>query len=219
MAEKSLEQKIQRALDFQEVANVMNKYELLLSAGQYDEVVELFAKRTPGVRTEMMWGVYEGTEGIKRLFGRGGVHEWMQGKTGDLKPGLMFSLPNANPFIEVAGDGKTAKGVWVCHGHEASPSVEDGKPHAYWLFARRACDFVKEDGVWKMWHYHVYGGYHTPYEKSFIEGIEHPEYPLPDELKPDKPPTTSWWYKVDVAFKYEPVLPEPYETFDEKDAY
>ena len=122
MAEKSLEQKIQQALDYQEVANVMNRYEWYLPAGQYDELVELFAKKTPGVRAEIgSWGLYEGTAGVKRLFGKGGLHEYLQGKTGALKPGVLFSQTNTTPVIEIAGDGKTAKGVWYCPGHGTGP--------------------------------------------------------------------------------------------------
>lgn len=216
MEPMSLEEKIQRTLDYQEIENLMNRYEVKLTGGCYEEVENMFAKKTPGIRVEMMWGVYEGTEGIKRLFSR--FHREMQGDTGALKPGVMFSLPNSNPIIEIAGDEKTAKGVWVCMGHNTVAS-EGGKTQAYWSYARRATDFVKEDGEWKIWHYHVYGGFSTSYEKSWTEGFDHREMPLTEATKPDKPPTTYWMYKPDVPFRYEPVPPEPYETFDDKDAY
>jgi hypothetical protein len=224
MADKSLEQRIQRALDYQEVANVMSRYEWYLSAGQYDKVVELFAQKTPGVRAEVgSWGVYEGTAGIKRKFGRGGLDEWLQGKTGSLKPGVMNSQTNTTPVIEIAGDSKTAKGVWLCPGLATSLD-ESGKPKASWSWCKRAADFVKEDGKWKIWHYHVYGVFICPYEKSWADmddpfvGLELP--PLPDELKPDKPTTHPlWMYSPTRAVEYVPSAPEPYETFDEKTAY
>jgi len=159
--EKTLEEKVQLSLDLHEIQNVMNKYEVLVHAGAWEETEALFAK-DPGVRVEMAWGIYEGPAGIKKLFS--GLHKFWMGEKGALKPGLMFALPNANPIIEVAGDGKTARGQWLCMGHETM--MVDGKPHAFWAYAKRACDFIKENGEWKMWHYRVYGGFMTPYEQS-----------------------------------------------------
>lgn len=42
----------------------------LLTAARYHEIVELFAKKAPDVRAEMSFGVYDGHEIIKRLYGR-----------------------------------------------------------------------------------------------------------------------------------------------------
>lgn len=199
-----------------EVDNLMNKYEIKLQGGQYEEVEELFALNTPGVRVEMFWGIYEGVAGIKKLFS-GGWHRQMMGDTGNLKPGFMFVLPNSNPVIEVAQDGKTAKAIWICLGHETVPGED--KMQALWCYARRAADFIKENGEWKIWHYRVYGGFMTPFEKSWAEGFDHRPVMIPEGCEPDKPPTSTWMYKPTVPFSYDPISPEPYETFDEKTAY
>jgi hypothetical protein len=213
----SLDKKIQRSLDYQEVDKLMNKYEVILAAGRYKDVEDMFALKTPGVRVEMMWGIYDGPEGIRKLFS-GGVHKEMLGVPGNMKPGVMVVLPNSNPVIEVAGDGKTAKAIWICFGHETLPG-SDGKLQAYWAYAKRAADFIKEDGVWKIWHYRVYGGFMTPLGKSWVEGFEHRDVKFPEEYNPDRPPTSNWMYKPDMPVVHEPLPPEPYETFDEKTAY
>ena len=212
---KTLEEKVQLALDIHEIQNIMNKYEILVHVGEWEKVEAMFA-RDPDVRVEMTWGIYDGTAGVKKLFS--GLHNFWMGKAGALKPGLMFALPNANPITEVAGDGKTAKATWLCMGHETM--IVDGNPQGFWAFAKRACDYIKEDGEWKMWHYRVYGGFMTPYEQSWVKGFEHHMGEIPEEFKPDRPPSSPlWMYKPDAVFQYEPLVPEPYETFDPKTAF
>jgi hypothetical protein len=78
MAAKSLEERIQRLEDIHAIQNVMGKYSYFHTARQHKETVELFAKKTPGVKAEIdNWGVYEGTEGIQRLYV--GVHNYIEG--------------------------------------------------------------------------------------------------------------------------------------------
>jgi hypothetical protein len=71
------------------------------------------------------------------------------------------------PIIEVAGDGKTAKGYWYTIGWTSG--MHDGKGEAQWSFERYGIDFVKEDGDWKIWHFHVYNDFDTPYEKNWVQ--------------------------------------------------
>ena len=59
------------------------------------------------------------------------------------------------PVIEVAGDGKTAKGLWYSIGLAVRGSVtQDGKTstNTQWMWEKYAVDFIKEDGKWKIWH-------------------------------------------------------------------
>jgi hypothetical protein len=225
MAEKSLAERIQRLEDVHEISNLVNRYESKLVGGLYDDVVEMFAQKTPGVRAELInSGVYENAEGIKKLYGKGGVHEMLQGSSEKgMIPGIMFSQANMHPIIEVAGDGKTAKGLFLTSGHKTVPI--DGKPKAFWLWTKRAYDFVKEDGEWKIWHYHVYGVFCCPYDKSWAD-LEDPDVGmgfnkalLPENLGPDKPITYHWHYSPTRAMEYIPKAPESYETFDETFSY
>lgn len=59
------------------------------------------------------------------------------------------------PVIEVAGDGKTAKGIWYSIGLAVRGQVdEDGNTSVGtgWMWEKYAVDFIKEDGEWKIWH-------------------------------------------------------------------
>jgi len=52
--------------------------------------------------------------------------------------------------VEVAGDRKTAKGVWY------TPGAIGGAGGLMGLWERYGVDFVNENGEWKIWHLHVY---------------------------------------------------------------
>ena len=213
MAEKSLEERIERLEAVHEIQNLMSKYEYFHTAGWHDETAAMFATKTPGVRADIVdWGLYEGIESVKRLYSK--VHKYVEGD----RVGCMSVLPISTPVIEVAGDGKTAKGLWIHTGSVTFPV--EGKPQAHWAWVKYAVDFVKEDGKWKFWHFHVYALLHTPYEKSWAEAFDElPFPPFPDELKSDRPSTYWWTYSPDAVTENVPAPPEPYETFDEATAY
>lgn len=220
MEKKTLEERMQLMEDVHAIENLMGRYEFLHTAGQHQETADMFAKKTPGVRAEILnWGVYEGTEGIQRFFV--GVHS---ASAQDPRGVLNIHIINTQ-VIEVAGDGKTAKGVWMSPGIETMKG-DDGKPQAAWAWYKYAIDFVKEDGQWKFWHFRVYGIFYTPYNQSWAEG-ENPAIMnvssfFPKELKADAPssPGADWIYSPTAIYpKDQPVLPDPYETWDETKAY
>lgn len=216
MAKQSLEKRIEELEAYKEIQNLMGRYEFLHMAGLHDETAELFALKTPGVKAEMQWGVYEGAEGIRNLYGP--VHRFMEG-LGD-RTGQMHIHTLTTPVIEIAGDGKTAKAVWFSPGVETGRDVETKQVEGSWGWCRYGCDFIKEDGKWKIWHLHVYGIFFCPYEKSWIEAPEHPAMDfLPKELQADRPPTYTWEYTPTGLTELVPAPPEPYQTWDESMSY
>lgn len=132
-----------------------------------------------------------------------------------------------SPYIEIAKDRKTAKGVWMMRSFGFRMDQE-GHETATESLKRVAGEFVNENGRWKLWHYRDYGDLsmdvsitkpyvfdenHGPppgpsYEQSLrmgckTLGIEQPAR----EFHP--------WNTV----KFEPALPEPYETWDDSQSY
>lgn len=211
MGKKSLEERVQRLEDIHEIQNLFSRYEYLHTADMQEETVDLYAQNAPDVSAEIAgWGLYVGIEGIKRLFL--GVHR-QGGKEALFGSMHMHTLTTA--VIEVAGDGRTAKAVWISPGHE-SMGFGDGKIKAFWAWLKYGCDFIKEDGKWKIWHSHVYPIFMTPYEKSWTEAPPSTASPwvVPDELKPDRPTTYLWEYSTDRVYENVPAPPEPYETWD-----
>jgi hypothetical protein len=214
MAIKSIEERLQRLEHIREIENLMARYAYLHTAGMHEEAWELFAKETPGVRMEISpLGMWEGAEGVKRAMVK--FHKWM----GVGNPGHLFVHTQTTSVIEVAGDGKTAKGVWMSPGIETRKTAETGQFVGFWVWGHYGVDFVQENGKWKFWHLHVYAFMITPYDKSWTEQRQASAQPLPDEIKPDRRGIQYSVYSPTAEIHYIPVPPEPYETFDEARAY
>ena len=185
----TVEQKAQRALDVNGVQNVMGLHELYgapgpgYPRGRHDKEIELiWAHKTPGMTFSENSGTYKGDVNmIKKLYGdsAGGGSEGGAASTktpyeeGGPIPAAASGTGSFNertletPIIEIAGDGQTAKGWWYTIGWSAL--VKDGKGYAKWGFERYGVDFVKEDGEWKIWHFHVYNDFDAPFEKNFAQ--------------------------------------------------
>jgi hypothetical protein len=193
------EQKAQKAIDVQAVQNTMGMHQIYgAPGGSHDKEIELiWAHKTPGMSFAENTGIYTGdVEVIKKMYGDS-AGMWMGNGVGPAQkdgkggagaaggpPGAApggaaggppggapggggaqggnFSMRTlTTPIIEIAGDGKTAIG-WTS-------SAQGDKGGAQWSFERYGIDFVKEDGDWKIWHFHVYNDFDTPYEKNWVQ--------------------------------------------------
>jgi hypothetical protein len=236
MAALSLEKMVQRVMDVQEVQNVMGRHEYYHAAGMHkEEIEELWAHKTPGATFEAGdVGKTEGIEAITRTYVEGNKLRGQQQlkEIRKLFPDIEDKPENefigttimhtlTTPVIEVAEDGKTAKGVWVSPGHLTT--MREGKLQAFWFWERYGVDFVKEDGKWKIWHFRVYTDFMTPYEKSWVENSLEPLPPQEEAdgfPKPNRPPSPPYpEYSPFTMPRYEPRPPEPYKTFEETFSY
>jgi hypothetical protein len=206
---KEIQHQNERLQAVVEIQNVMSRYEYFHTADMQEETVALWAKNAPDIRANVpSFGLYRGYEGVRRLYV--GAH---QSFGEEARVGMMHMHALTTPVIEVAGDGKTARAVWISPGHETAGF--DGKMHAFWAWLKYGVDFIKEDGKWKFWHLEVFGIFFTPYEKSWVEqALPDERISLPDEVKPDK--VTAYWTSYTPADKTQliPAPPEPYETYD-----
>jgi hypothetical protein len=209
-----------------EILNIIGRFEHHCEAGRWEEVHDLWAKNQPDIRSEIAnWGVYEGQQGIKNLYI--GIHHLdTEGVTGaNYRPGFCEVDIGTSHIIEVARDGKTAR-MWY---------VSPGVVSVGWHWWKLLVDFIKEDGIWKMWHYHVFGIFGTDYKTSWATGkrpflldvapLERgknndlkPEMvppPLPPNLNPTRNTTHPvWWYRRDAVADPVPIPPQPYEAWD-----
>jgi hypothetical protein len=209
-AVESLQHKNERLQAINEIQNLVGKYEVLHDPKTIHRSWELFALKQPDVSVEIaMWGVFVGAESIKKLYEEG---------HGEPVAGTMFEHDLTTPIIEVAEDCQTAKGLWFSPGHE-TPLGEDGKPVAKWSWGKFGADFIKEDGEWKIWHYHWYDTFMCPFDKSWVDTPQ-PAIGVTSEteagFKPDKPTTTRSTYFPTKMREPMPWYPEPYKTWDGK---
>jgi hypothetical protein len=201
----ALELELERAKAYQEIQNLFGRYMYLHEATRNTDCAELFAKDAPGVSVEFhQMGVFNGSEGIRKLY-----EETMGGNRKGM-PGMLVEHTLTTPVIEIAHDGKTAKGIWISPGHETF--VRDGRAQANWMWSKYALDFVKEGGTWKIWHYQVFMTFLCPFDTPWTDPSSTPTRPpMPNA---DGPTTYYKPYRVDGVAEYWPAPPDTYETFD-----
>jgi hypothetical protein len=211
--------KVQMLDDINEVQKLMSRYVYMHEVGRDPEFTDLlFAKKTPGVSWEVAhMGYFTGRDGIKKVLDAHGIMS--------KGPGKMFIHTLTTPVIEIAGDGKTAKGVWISPGAETITDEKTKKPLGAWAWTKYGCDFVKEDGEWKLWHYHVYRILLIPCGRNYTEDFEKKAEPGEPSLleafgiKPNGGPSYDNPYTTTFTAKMVPAPPEPYETFSETFSY
>lgn len=239
----AMEKNAQTARDVQEIQNVMAMHSYYHAANMHTEEIDnIWAHKTEGVAFEEPGNKrYVGIDLIRKLYDRGHhdrglsqmkmMHKLYPDKVADDPKnafvGKMVIHTLTTHCIEVAGDGKTAKGIWVAPG---ILSVAAGdKLRANWHYDKYGVDFVKEDGKWKIWHLHVFPVFMAPYEKSWVENALHPQNrgmgkneKLPADYPKPNAPSTAPDYEAYNPFKvaqFEPRPPVPYETFSETFSY
>ena len=213
MATVGLEERIARLEAVREIENLMSRYAFYHAACTHEKCLQISALETPGVSVELPFGVYEGRAGLERLYRGllGRADDDVAGRSGKLHQNTMTTS-----VVEVAEDGRTARGVWMCPGHATDTYRSDGSLEAVWRWVKYGCDFAKEEDGWKIWHMRIYGVFGTPFYTSWTDsdGSGPPPPPqLPPELAPDRPAHALWQYRTDAVYPNDPAPPLPYSTF------
>lgn len=177
---KDLRLLAQRASDRGQVENLFSTYMYYHNAFQDERIIPLWVKKgTPGIHAQYTnAGIYNTYESVIRY------HQGRPTPTGKLI--LHYTT---TPVIEVAGDGETAKGVWIMAGCESglttpeeaakmpdymfSPKEVQGKKvWAHWVWCKYAVDFLKQDGEWKIWKFRCFELSRAPFEENWISFAE-----------------------------------------------
>jgi hypothetical protein len=227
-AEENVQREIARLWAVNAVQNLLGTYSFLHTSGLNHRVPELFTQ-TDDTVIEMMWGRYTGKDAAYRCYFVDHRRDDQNAidalglkvpavpapKTDEMAGAATAGGPSSEapfhmhllttPVIVVAGDGQTARGVWI------SPGVEGSG----WGWMKYAADFKLEKGAWKIWHMHVYGLFMTAYDHSWTENPQKAAPTSPGQSA-DKAPTTNWeYYKGAKYIPLEPEPPKPYEHWGE----
>ncbi len=107
-----------QAYEMQEIKNLMARYEYYHTAKMHRQTLDLFAQHTPGVYIDnSSLGRYEGLKGVEEFFVK--FHELLDGD----KKGSLCIHPITTEMLEIARDGKTARGLWILSGN-GNPCVQ-----------------------------------------------------------------------------------------------
>ena len=206
---EKLEKELEREKAVNEIQKLMGRYEVVHNPmTMWMTASECFALTMPDVSMEVSdWGVWVGAEAVTYLFGTVMKEEPI---------GTMFIHTLATPYIEVAGDGQTAKGIWHSPGFETQVDKEK-VPHGFWCWGSYSVDFIKENGVWKIWHMKWWRTFRCDYYKSWTDcwqGI----MTGPPKVHNFKTEPITFFHPYDTVTAREPfpVNPKPYETYEGK---
>ncbi len=179
---------------------------------------EYFADREDSTYEVANYGLLKGFKNIQFFFRE--KQEGMSDENGKVYTGWMFEHDLCSPQIVIADDGETARGVWMSPGHETI--CFGGVAHPEWAWGRVAADFIRIDGQWKIWHYHWYRLFRTPFGVPWTETNQQSvSKPLDKERirrfggEPEKtfPPTYFHPYSTDTYVECAPRTPQPYATW------
>lgn len=163
--------------DRQEVTNLFSRYMFLHNAFEDQQIILLWAKEgTPGMSAEY--------SNLGRYTTYDSIMEYHRNRPNPIGKLIFHYL--ADPVVEVAGDGETAKGMWIMTGLESGLTkpehaeqmpdwmhvpnlIVDGK--RVWMhkvYAKYGVDFIKQDGEWKIWHFRCFEVAREPYGMGWI---------------------------------------------------
>jgi hypothetical protein len=237
------------------IQNLMSRHEYMHAAGRNLEEIDTFwvsrsgkyaATATFGSPDWVMYGI----ETVRNAYGMRSHQDAEAGlaKMAAADPAVKPVPENygagaewvmhtsTTPIIEVAGNGKTAQGAWYSPGIGVMPIFQDGKVHlqSMLFFEKYGGDFVKENGVWKIWHLQMAYDFVPGLPDTMLEqlngqlgalALREPLKPMAGEagermggaLPPGfrKPKYSYPPYKPQRSAVIWPNLPRPYQAYGE----
>jgi hypothetical protein len=234
----------ERALAMLEVQNVMSKHSYYHAANKHRAEIEDIWVKTDGKYADSAtftnpYFIMKGMDIIienyveddyqrqlKSLEDISKKHPEIKNVKENIGAGYEWALhAQTTPVIEIAGDGKTAKGIWyspgVGLGTGTYSRINNGSAHVSGIlfYEKYGVDFVKEDGEWKIWHIQMYYDF-TPMmgaDWTSYENYEDIEMPVPEGCSPN-PISYRPWSPTRVP-SIQPAFPEKYYTFEETFSY
>ncbi len=239
LKEKSTQQLLDMWEACRECQNVMGRFSQSYLVKEEGLIYQNYWSKRDDVSLGLNHGWYSGKEAVKGYYDalieknilcsrliKSLFPDYLGDKSEEecLGVGLLGYKPVDTCVVEVAGDLKTAKGLWTVRG-----SYVDLKSYgmvSYFEFSYLAVDFIQEDGQWKIWHLqNLYDVDHPTGQGWSEEFVPYEEVPQLVELKdfklpkPNVPMVLRELYHPMRAFSPTPTPPVPYETFSETFSY
>jgi len=157
------EAELQVAEDVSAIKKLQREYGFFLDKGMWEDLSQLF---TDDARADYPAGVYIGKASIRE-------HVWRNVGDGaiGLRDGRIYNHMVLQPVVDVAPDGKSAKGRWrvlAMIGRLGGP-VNKPAGQANWAGGVYENTYVKEDGVWKIKDLRYYDDFSSGYEGGWAK--------------------------------------------------
>jgi hypothetical protein len=157
------EQELSIAEDVSAIRKLQRAYGFFLDKGMWEDLSQLF---TDDARADYPAGVYIGKASIRE-------HVWRNVGDGaiGLRDGRIYNHMVMQPVIDVAPDGKSAKGRWRVLAMIGRLGSADGKTpgQANWAGGVYENAYVKDNGVWKIKDLRYYDDFSSGYEGGWAK--------------------------------------------------
>jgi len=228
----TLAEKVQQTLDVQEIRNVADMHEYYHNALMHQaELDNIWAHSRSDVTWTNNTDKYIGWKSLDKFY--------VDGLKQMTAAGALWYHMLTTPVIVVAGDGKTAKGIFMSFGNVSGKMGPNGKPAAQWTEEKYGIDFIKENGHWKIWHLRTYVEFYSSTDGTWLNpkdniasGVGTPPMPTPKDTKlsagvkaepgvsfkmaqPDEKGNFYQGYTPDRIPAYAPEIPKAYCTFSQ----
>jgi hypothetical protein len=175
---KELEKKVAILDDLEAIKRLQRSYGYYLEHWMYEEVIDCFSD-SPDTVLNIMVGIFQGKEGVKRYF--------TGEKARSTDPEMLHQIMQLSGVVDIGADGQTAHGRWYGFGATALPA---GKGIMQVLTGGiYTVEYVKEGGKWKiykiMWNPVINAppavGWVRPERVAAVAPEDLPKPPRPDK--------------------------------------
>jgi hypothetical protein len=177
-----LKKKVAVLDDIEAIKRLQRSYGYYIEHWMYEELIDCFSDR-PDTMLNIMVGIFEGKEGIRRYFA--GEKE----RSAD--PEVLHQIMQLSGIVDIAEDGKSAEGRWYGFGLAALPHgkgiIQNLTSGIY------TARYIKENGKWKIhqlkWNPMIYAAPDTGWVKperiqAAAASVRNPS-PKPDKPRDD----------------------------------
>jgi hypothetical protein len=152
-------QKVQRALDIAEIQNVASAHEYYHGVWDHQGEIDNIWSKRDDISWKNNTDYYKGRKDTLRFY--------VENAKSLSKVGVLAYHMLTTPMIEVAGDGETARGIWMSFGNVSGKMGATAS--AVWTEEKYSMDFIKENGDWKIWHLRTYVEFYSPTNGSWLD--------------------------------------------------
>ncbi|MGC3979951.1 MAG: nuclear transport factor 2 family protein [Steroidobacteraceae bacterium] len=225
---KALQAKVERQQDYIDIQNLMSTRTYYHSVGlQEKEFDELFARHQPDLSIGTNGGYRVGWDNARkgyversaklraeRLRQLHAANDSIQEIPENLGIGTFQNHSLASPLIQVAEDGKTAKGMWYSGTVKVSTNTS-GKFESQLAWEKFAVDFIREDGQWRIWHLLILSDFSINTGDKPMPSTPSSVPAVPNDIST----TVARSWAPNVVPQLNPLPPKPYRTFSETFSY
>lgn len=235
------EELVGRFEDRRDVKNLAGKYVMSLLLKKEPTILEDLWSQREDISLGVNQGYYAGRQALKDYYASidaatkqkaqvlktvfpEELGEYSDEKLYGRGPMEIRSLDNA--IIEIAEDGKTAKGFFYVFG--LVTDISERGAVSNWVLGSICFDFIRENDAWKIWHVLYLEDIDTPAGKKWGDPKSIEQFPKLKEFagmegvqlaEPNQPMALRALYTGSRPFAKLPKVPEPYDTFENTFSY